>query len=58
MLLIKTHCGKASRTLHQGREVTGSRTVFCYNKNSLWQGRQDIALGDERLQVQTRYFAI
>ena len=51
MLLLKIHCGKASKTLHQGREVTRSRQYSIIKKITV--ARQvGHCIRDERLQVQ------
>ena len=41
---IEYHYGKVGRTMHQAREVIGSRQYSAIKK-SLWQGRQNTASG-------------
>ena len=53
ILAIKNnHCGKAGRTLHEGREVYWLRVVFCYLKTTTLARRAGHRIRDERLQVE------
>ena len=43
LLLKKCYCGKASRTLPEGQQVTGLVQYFAIKNNHSWEARQDTA---------------
>ena len=49
----KNHCGKATRTVHQGRGFTGSGQYSAVKKKSLRQGYQDSASGTRVYRFRT-----
>ena len=43
ILLLKNHCGKAARILHEEREVTDSRQYCTVKNRDFGRGRRDTA---------------